>query len=48
MKDEHLKAHVPHNGFPASAKQHQARIHALDLTIWALVEEIYAAILFLL
>ncbi len=48
MIEQYLQAHVVDNGFPAGAKEYQARVHALGLPIWALVEEIYAAILLLL
>ncbi len=48
MPEQYLQAHVVDDGFPAGAKEYQARIHALGLPIWALIEEIYAAVLLLL
>lgn len=45
---QYLQAHVVDDGFPASAKEYQASVHTLGLPIWALVEEIYAAVFLLL
>ena len=41
----YLQAHVMYYGFAASAKKHQASIHAVHLAIRALVVEVYASIL---
>ncbi len=48
MTGQYLQAHVMDDGFPAGAKEYQASVHTFGLPIWALVEEIYAAILLLL
>ena len=46
--EQYLQAHVVDDGFPPCAKEYQASVHALGLPIWALVKEIYAAVLLLL